>query len=311
MGGIVLSFQLSLKSSVWLCVSDSHQCMKKPVTHALDAVGGHIDSTTPGRGRGGLQPRTAVGTVLSAEGQRQPGLGHPPTQMLRSSVPSAARVNPREAPHLSPNLSPVQNRCQGATGMGHALTRPFTGERFTLSFVMAEEEKTPQALKGCKCTPNYSEQTFQVLRDHRGVRRPSQAEAETRGELSAPGWPAATSISSTSQTRRHAPRGAQPANAETCPAGLPCPPCLHRAAEEPHCRETPTKVNGRDPRPQFPGTLLLPCASNAAQTFWGKGAEGNPSKRQSHEDGTQFPSTQRVAVMPQSCQRYQQQQPRL
>lgn len=81
---------------------------------------------------------------------------------------------------------------------------------------------------------------------------------------------------------------------------------------KPLCREiTHTQANWRDPSPQFPGTPLLLCASNAAQTFWGEGAGGNPSRRHSHVDGTQFLITQRVVAMPQSCQRCQQQQPRL
>lgn len=80
---------------------------------------------------------------------------------------------------------------------------------------------------------------------------------------------------------------------------------------KPLCREIPTQANWRDPSPQFPGTPLLLCASNAAQTFWGEGAGGNPSRRHSHVDGTQFLITQRVVAMPQSCQRCQQQQPRL
>lgn len=79
--------------------------------------------------------------------------------MLRSSVPSAAWVNPRETQHLSTNLSPVQNRCQVATGMGHALTRPFTGERFTLPCVTAEEEET---LK-CSRDANASQTTVNKL----------------------------------------------------------------------------------------------------------------------------------------------------
>lgn len=62
--------------------------------------------------------------------------------MLRSSVLSAAWVNPRETLHLSINLSPVQKRCPGATGMSHTLTQLFNGERLTLPCVTAEGEET-------------------------------------------------------------------------------------------------------------------------------------------------------------------------
>lgn len=81
------------------------------------------------------------------------------------------------------------------------------------------------------------------------------------------GQPAATSISSTSQTCRRACSGPQSTSAKTCPAALPCPPCLCHVTGEPRCRETPSRVDWRDPRPQFPRTPLFPCASNAAQTF--------------------------------------------
>lgn len=78
--------------------------------------------------------------------------------MLRSPVvPSAVWVSRREAlPQHHPVPCPKEvPRCNGAT-------QPFTGKRFALPCVGAEEEP-PQVLKGSKRFPNYSEQTFQVF----------------------------------------------------------------------------------------------------------------------------------------------------
>lgn len=219
-------------------------------------------------------------------------------------------VNPRETVQLSINLVPVQNRCQGATRMGHALTQPFTDKRFTLC---DSGRGNPQTLRGFKWIPNYSEQTFQVLQDHRGLRILSQAETETGRELSTQGQLAATDISSGSQTWRHAFRETHASchtSAKDVSRSSTLPACA-MLLESCVAEDPPIKVDWRDPAPQFSGIpMLLLCASNATQTFWGEEAEDNPSKRRSRADGAWF-LIQRVVAVPRSCQRCQQQPSRL
>ena len=106
---------------------------EKPVTHTLDAVGGCIDSSTLGRGRGGLQPH-GHGDSPARRGTKAPPARRSP-QMLSSSVPSAAwgtRGRLRNSTSAWPK------------SVGHALAQPFAGERFTLPCAMAEKEKSPR-----------------------------------------------------------------------------------------------------------------------------------------------------------------------
>lgn len=134
---------------------------EKPVTHAGDAVGGCIDSTTPGKGCRGLQPHTDTGTVLFTWGHSHHGLVDFPKH---AQIISALSSTGKPEGDFAPQCQPVQNRCPGATQMGHALTQPFTGERFTLPHVMTEKEETPRVSRDA----NASQTTvyiFQVLQD--------------------------------------------------------------------------------------------------------------------------------------------------
>lgn len=59
---------------------------------------------------------------------------------------------------------------------------------------------------------------------------------------------------------------------------------------EPHCSHVPTMLH---------------------KHFGERDLKGTPTKDTPHVDGAQFPITQRVVLMPWSCQRHHQQQPRL
>lgn len=270
---------------------------EKPVTHAGDAVGGCIDSTTPGMGRRGLQPHTATGTVLFTGSHSPHQLGDSPQH---ARIASALSSTGKPKGDSAPQYQPAQNRCPGATGMGHALTQPFTGERFRLPHVMTEEEETPRVSRDA----NASQTTvyiLQALQDCRRVRKLSQAEAETRRDLDAMGQPVAITISSTSQTCRCRSRRAQP-SCHTCPVALPCLP----VPLESHTAERPPHLN----------SLASHCCHVPAtlhKYFGERELKGtpNPPKRHSHLDGTRFPVIQQVTMMPQPCQRCQHQQPRL